>query len=257
MFKPLTLSAAMGRFPISGLVALGLAISLPASAVSLTNGSFEDIGSATVSFSINNPTLLPGWDTNPTPSGNNVLNCLVLPSATTALCGAPNGWNLEFWNAGVGGNFPGGASPDGGNFVAIDGDASFRVRLEQTLTGLVVGQNYVVSFYQAAAQQYGFDGATTERWRVSLGTETHDSTQMNTANHGYVGWMSESLTFTAQSATSVLSFLALGTPSGQPPFVLIDGITVNETTETPEPSTFALIGCGSLMIWFGRRRGKR
>ena len=71
------------------------------------NGSFEDVGTASASFSINNTTIL-------------------------------------FW-------VHLGASPDGGNFVAIDGDPNFAVPLTQTVTGLTPGERYSISFYQAAA----------------------------------------------------------------------------------------------------------
>jgi hypothetical protein len=44
-----------------------------------------------------------------------------------------------------------GNSPDGGNFIAEDGDPNFSGPITQTINGLVVGQDYKVSFYQAAA----------------------------------------------------------------------------------------------------------
>jgi len=93
-----------------------------------------------------------------------------------------NGWTLGFWV------MPG-PSPDGGNYVAIDGDPGYERSLQQTVTGLNIGSQYQISFYQAATQQSGFDGITTERWQVTLGSETHLSTLMNNANHGVVGWM--------------------------------------------------------------------
>lgn len=227
---------------------------LPLSAATILNGSFENVGSATSSFSINNPTVLPNWTA--TPSGNKVLNCLVMPSNNNALCGAPNGWNLQFWNNGVGGNFPGGPSPDGGNFVAIDGVAAYSTPLTQTITDLVIGRSYTLSFYQAAAQQYGFDGPTTERWQVSLGSESYSSTLMNNANHGYVNWMRQTMTFTPQSTSAVLTFLAVGTPSGLPPFVLLDGVSIRETAN-PEPSTIALLGLGGAFLVYRKRRQQR
>lgn len=243
-----------GFLSLPAVFALGVVLAAPSSAATILNGSFENVGSATSSFSINFPTVLPNWTV--TPSGNKVLHCLVMPADITSLCGSPNGWTLQFWNNGAGGNFPGGPSPDGGNFVAIDGDVNYATPMTQALTGLVVGRLYTVEFYQAAAQQYGFDGATTERWQVSLGSETKLSTLMNTANHGYVGWMSQSLTFTAQATNDVLRFLALGTPNGLPPFVLIDGVSVSETVTTPEPSSFALIGGGGLVLLWIKRRAR-
>ena len=99
----------------------------------------------------------------------------------------------------------------------------------------------ILDEHKDAAQQSGFNGATTEKWQVSFGSNTQNSTLMNNLSHGSVGWNQQSLTFTAQSATDVLSFVAVGTPNGVPPFVLLDGVTVSAT---PEPATFALIGLG-------------
>lgn len=166
----------------------------------ILNGSFENIGLATASFSIDNPTGLPNWSASP--SGNKILDCLVLSSATTYFCGNAFGGGLHFW-------VNPGPSPDGGNFVAIDGVQTYSTPLVQILTGLVVGSRYQVFFYQAAAQQSGFNGATTDQWQVSLGT-----------------------------------------PSGMPPFALLDGVSV---TQTPEPGTCMLLGLGLLGIPIARK----
>lgn len=223
-----------------------MAVSVPAGAGPfIVNGGFEDIGSATHSFAINYPTSLPGWNTSTTPSGNKILDCLVVTTDTTNLCGTVAfGGGFKFW-------VNPGASPLGGNFVAIDGDATYENALQQTLTGLTIGAEYVVSFYQAAAQQSGFNGATTEQWQVSFGSQTKTSALMNTPNHGMVAWNFQSLRFQATAASAVLSFFALGTPSGQPPFVLLDGVDVNLVT--PEPGSFVLLGLGLLAIPFGRK----
>lgn len=230
---------------LSIVAALAIA-ALPAGGANLAyNGSFENIGSATASFSINNPTPLPGWAA--TPSGNRILDCLVRAGATTNLCGGAFGGGMSFW-------VHPGASPDGGNFVAIDGLTDFSTPLTQTINGLVAGMQYTVSFYQAAAQQRGFDGATTERWRVQFGSQSQLSTLMNNANHGAVPWMGQSMTFTATSSSQLLSFIAVGTPSGLPPFVLLDGVSVE--AQTPEPATFGLIGAALLGLPVLRRMRK-
>jgi hypothetical protein len=49
----------------------------------------------------------------------------------------------------------------------------------------------------------------------------------------------QTFTFTANGASDVLSFLAQGTPGGEPPFALLDGVTLNSAT--PEPGTLTLI----------------
>lgn len=215
----------------------------------ITNGSFEttsNVTSAVASFSINLDGTLNGWTLSGTPSGNLILNCLVASGATTSLCGSHAfGGGMSFW-------VNPGASPDGGNYVGIDGDSNFRLALQQTIGGLTVGQNYTLTFWQAAAQQNGFTGATTEQWQVTFGSQTQTSALMNDANHGAVGWNQVTMNFTASSTSQTLSFLALGTPNGQPPFVLLDGVTLNQTT-TPEPATFGFIGLGLVTIPLARK----
>lgn len=219
-----------------------LMIALPSQATSIVNGSFESVGTATASFSINLDGPLPGWTA--TPTGNQILNCLVFSGATTDICGKTAfGGGLTFWA------FPG-ASPDGGNYVAIDGAAAFSTSLTQQLTGLVVGKQYAISFYQAAAQQKGFTGVNTEQWQVSFDNVSQLSTLMNNASQGDVGWMYQSLRFTATATKQALIFVAKGTPSGQPPFVLLDGVTI---TSVPEPGTFVLIGLALVSFPIGRK----
>lgn len=56
--------------------------------------------------------------------------------------------------------------------------------------------------------------------------------------------MHQIFTFTAQATSSVLSFLAVGTPSGVPPFALLDGVTLNAATAVPEPATWTMMMVG-------------
>ena len=54
--------------------------------------------------------------------------------------------------------------------------------------------------------------------------------------------MTANFTFTANSSTELLSFLAVGTPAANlPPFALLDGVSL---TAVPEPSTWALMLVG-------------
>ncbi len=147
------------------------------------------------------------------------------------------------------------ASPTGGNFVGADG--AFQVgAITQTLNGLSVGADYAVSFYYAGAQQYGFTGPTTEAWAVSLGDQTFETPVLQNVSHGFTGWMAETFVFNATSTSEVLSFLAIGTPAGEPPFSLLDGVSA---FQVPEPGTLGMFGaCAAglcLMGWTRRRRG--
>jgi len=108
------------------------------------NGSFE-FASKNDSFSIGRDGTLSNWSVAPASSRNRVLDCLVAAGDTTSLCGNAFGGSMTFW-------VNPGASPDGGNYVAIDGASGYLNPLTQMIDGLVAGQQYDIRFYQAAAQ---------------------------------------------------------------------------------------------------------
>ena len=117
--------------------------------------------------------------------------------------------------------------------------------LKQTINGLVIGQNYQVSFDWAGAQQYNFSGNTTEGWTVSLGSQSFDTVMLSNVSHGFTGWKAQTFTFTANAASEVLSFLAKGTPTGAPPFTLLDNVSL---VAVPEPGTVWEILIGALAL---------
>jgi hypothetical protein len=237
---------ALGTLSVLALVTL----TVPASAGIITNGSFENTNGAASSYEIDSANL-PGWTNG---SGAPVaLNCLVLASDVSDPCGVASFDSSDvFWTNPT-------LSPDGGNFIAVDSDPSFSAALSQTLTGLVVGDTYDVSFYQGAAQFKAATGNTTDLWAVTLGSETLDSAIMDDASKGVVAWESQSLDFTATSTTEVLSFFAEGTPSGGPPTALLDGVSVTgtESSPTPEPVMWAAVGTALAGFVVARRRQHR
>jgi len=212
----------------------------------VVNGGFEQVSMATPQQM--NTTNVTGWSTTG-------YNFIYFPG--TAATGSNGQYgNMSLWSPGNGSNngLPA-TSPAGGNFVAADG--AFEVdAISQTLNGLVAGGKYAVSFDWAAAQQQGFSGATTEQWTVSLGNQTQSTVAYPNANHGFSGWMQQTFTFQATAASELLSFLAVGTPNGEPPFSLLDGVSA---TAVPEPATWALmaaglVGLGALTRRFRVRR---
>jgi hypothetical protein len=140
-----------------------------------------------------------------------------------------------------------GASPDGGNFLGLDGDFEASA-VTQTISGLTVGDQYTVSFYWGGTQQVGYQGPTVDNLTVGFGGSSQVVGPLDVASQTFSGWESESLVFTADNSSDVLSFLAVGTPVGVPPFVVLDGVSVSGyvPSPTPEPGTFPLLLTGLL-----------
>jgi hypothetical protein len=204
------------------------------------NGSYG-IGSL---YSANNAT---GWTT----SGYN----FVYQSGTADSTGADGEYgNMKLWGPANGANNGlTASSPSGGNFLAADG-AYQTEAISQLISGLTIGQQYKVSFDWAGAQQYGYNGETTENWTVSLGNQSFTTATVDNANHGFTGWQSASYIFTATNATETLSFLAHGTPNGEPPFSLLDGVSM---AAVPEPASWAMMIVGFGAVGGAMRFRKR
>jgi hypothetical protein len=231
---------------------VGLALSMTGMAAQATNlvtdGSFEQLTGGKGQIGYNGSSLLTGWTNGHDGSGNLGYNFVYTSGSadTTGANGASG--NVKLWgpNDGSSNGLPA-TSPDGGNFIAADG--AYQVApISQTITGLTVNAQYAVSFYYAGAQQYGFDGTTTEKWNVSLGNQTLSTATLTDPSHGFTGWQYTTLTFTATSTSEVLSFLAAGTPDGEPPFSLLDGVSMSQVTAVPEPASAAMLLTGLIAI---------
>jgi hypothetical protein len=243
-------------------LAAGLALASSASAAVnlVANGGFEtNGGNGQVNFS----TTLDSWNVQ---ALNTSYVFVFNPQAGTTSgtsadnAGAPGeydhapGPNLKLWGPGDGSNNGLSNSPDDGAFIAADPDYQ-NSAITQTVNGLISGQTYKLEFYFAGAQQFGYDGATTEGWRVSLGGGAAQNTAtLTNASDGFTGWNKATMFFSATGASETLSFLATGGPAATlPPFALLDGVTMSET---PEPATWALMimGFGGIGAMVRNRR---
>ena len=199
----------------------------------IVNGGFEDYsGTAPRGEFVNvNPT---GW----TVGNENLTEFKIVMINAPGTADDGSQWSV--W-----GPFPN-ASPDGGNFLQSDGDPDFGASVSQTVAGLVVGNSYDLSFYQAAGQEKGYDGITTELWKVTFGGDTQLSSKFTLPSHGVGQWQLQTMSFIANSTSEVLKFLAVGTPSGEPPMSFLDGVEMSATppTTVPEPVSLALLGVG-------------
>jgi hypothetical protein len=224
----------------------------------ITNGGFESTtngpGFQFDSTQSGYPyTTATGW-TSANGNPGSAYNFIFAPGTadTTGATGQYGG--LSLWGTNNGGNnvIPA-SSPDGGNFLAADGDFQ-NAAIQQTITGLTSGNAYTLGFYWAASQQSGFNGDTLQYWSVSFGSQTQQTPTYALPSHGFSGWMYQTFNFTADGSSDLLSFLAVGNVQ-VPPFLLLDGVSLNPT---PEPTGLSLtaIGIFGLGAVYLRRRAK-
>jgi hypothetical protein len=241
------------RLALVSAASLG-ALSAPAFANLVLNGGFEsNAGNGEISFNTSaSPWIVPGataskytflWNAGAGVSGTTADTTGALGSLGT----------VRLWGPGDGSANGLTLSPNGGAFIGADG-AFQDEPIQQTITGLVAGARYAVTFDWAAAQQDTFSGPTSSGWDVSLGAATQSTGNLAIGNHGFSGWQQSTFDFIATGSSETLSFLSTGTGgAAEPPFSLLDGVSM---TSVPEPSTWAmmLVGFGLLGYASFRRR---
>ena len=146
-------------------------------------------------------------------------------------------------------------SPQGGNFIAIDGTDGFNGSIYQTISGLTVGETLTLSFYLATAQECCATDPTTETVTVSLGDQSYTPATIDTDGGGTTPWAHYSTTFTYDGVGNILTFINAGT--GTPPYALVDGVSLTGVTGAPELSTWAMMLSGFAGVVFVARARRR
>jgi hypothetical protein len=203
----------------------------------VTNGGFESSASTTSTAFFGAATPATDWAS----TGSFVLYC----TAAGTTCDSPpiGGDGL----AGPGNGHANGltSSPQGGAYMGFDSDPEFHGDFTQTIAGLTVGATYTLRFYMAGAQELNGGSPTTTSITATLGSESFTTPVIDTPTQGFSPWNLYSTTFTYAGGGNVLDFVATGGPGGEPPYALLDGVSLVTTTGgTPEPSTWVMIVAG-------------
>ena len=245
---------------------LCLAATGPARAALIQNGDFS---STTATTTYNGATVgtettnsnLAGWQF----TGCTASNCGFSFLATGNF--ATNGWyDAQDGHESFAGTQPG-AIPGSGNAFLSDGNYGTQA-IYQAVSGLKIGDTYTLAFTQASFEQSGYTGGFTSNWAVGLGNGTFNTTNyavqqsatMTVSSGGASSWAQQTMTFVANATTETLFFFATASAGANPPFLLLDGVSLNDTTtpalaQVPEPASFALVALGLLgTIVVARRR---
>ncbi len=216
----------------------------------VTNGDFSLGTSQTTSCQVDYNCTVAGW------SSPNGYNFDFLPNTATSVGAVGVYGVLSLWGAANGGNNSwdgnGPAGLKGANFIGADG--AFGVQpITQNITGLVVGDHYALTFDWAGAQQSGYTSPTSEQWLVTFGSQMQSTAVVQNQAKGFTGWMVQTFDFTATSTSEALSFMAMGTPNGQPPFSLLTGVDLEDISE---PASLSALVLGLTAVGVIRRRRK-
>jgi len=89
-----------------------------------------------------------------------------------------------------------------------------------------------------------------------LGSQTQSTPVLSNVSHGFTGRSQESFIYQATSSSETLSFLAVGTPTGVPPFSLLAGVQVAALPE-PEEWVMMLVGIPLIGWQIRQKQAKR
>ncbi|HLH41157.1 MAG TPA: PEP-CTERM sorting domain-containing protein [Bryobacteraceae bacterium] len=256
-------------------------VSAPGALFATTSYSF---GSNTqIAFASGSPAYTAGvWTENYTGGGGTTeqIVCVVglLSADISNTCGNPGPGSSQHVSIpaqpGNSAILPGGVT----NYVEVDGDPTWGAPISATMSGLTIGNQYQISFYQASNEEDGNDKEYLDSWKVYLipgagqgaytppaGDLVYTTDKMDNKGAQATPWEFESFTFFASAVSETLEFVAhVAAPAGQsitpyqPPFFDLAAVQLDPV---PEPGTWALALSGAALLFAGhalrRRAAKR
>lgn len=198
----------------------------------VTNGSFTDVLK-------NGDTINPGVPTGWSVGANNgeAINSPDTMDAS-ANFGDPNEANFAAAPS---------ATPDGETWVGMARDgASQNERITQTVSGFNIGSDYTISWYEG---NFGYDVVDPNVDFLNANAIQVDIGGIYQFNGGFIptqsAWETRSFTFQALQNSYDVSF-GLINPARS--YLSIDGVSITAVAAVPEPSTYAMLLAGGLLI---------
>jgi hypothetical protein len=253
-------------FPLVAVILAGAALTVASSASAqnlVTNGTFAITGTyngTATSFWFGGYSYwggsesLSSWTFVPAGSGNIGAGFDFVNGATAACYGGSS--TCTSGNNSIETILPQAISaPVGGNFIAIDANWSGNTQssgVTQSISGLTAGTNYALTFSFALTKWSGYGGTSdSAAITAELGSAVQTTAPLTiTSPTNFSGWVTETFTFAATSATETLALLASG-GTGQPPLALIANVSL---TKSPEPMSIAILATGILGLAIAARK---
>jgi hypothetical protein len=127
----------------------------------------------------------------------------------------------------------------GSQTVDLDGTSTTNAAggLQQTIGGLTSGVTYTLDFFYTNNYNAPSASAMVTIDNLSFSMSHSGATQANP------GYLEATLTFIG-TGTNILQFYSLD-PANDQSGIIIDSVSINPTTSTPEPASIAMLGLGS------------